>query len=136
MKKYFLMAAILIGMLNLFGDSSSADIAKYDRYFNEINEVRVGISGDEIDKLADPFAVIRTAAVENTGNNTAGPTFQLNAILENKVKINDSWLKQGSLIHGLRVIAIKQKSVVLSNENRRLELFLREKNENSIITAN
>ncbi|MDR0762334.1 MAG: hypothetical protein LBF13_04725 [Campylobacteraceae bacterium] len=134
LKKYFLIAAVLVGTLNLFGDNS-ADIARYDRYFNEISEVRVGIPNNEIDKLSDPFAVIRTANVADTSNVTS-PTFQLNAILENKVKINDSWLKQGSLIHDLRVIAIKQKSVVLGNENKRLELFLREKNENSIITTN
>jgi hypothetical protein len=120
--------------LNLFGDSS-ADIAKYDRYFNEINEIRVGILNQEIDKLSNPFAVIQTAVTEKTGNTTA-PTFSLKAIVEKKVKINDSWLGQGSSIGDLRVIAIKQKSVVLGNENRRLELFLRETNENSIITTN
>jgi hypothetical protein len=135
LKKYSLITAILVGTLNLFGDSS-ADIARYDRYFNEINEVRVGILNDEVDKLSDPFAVTRTATAADANNNATSPVFQLNAILENKVKINDSWLKQGSLINDLRVIAIKQKSVVLGNENRRLELFLREKNENSIITTN
>ncbi|MDR2635606.1 MAG: hypothetical protein LBC08_02120 [Campylobacteraceae bacterium] len=133
MKKYSLIAAILVGTLNLFGDNS-ADIAKYDRYFNEINEVRVGIEDEDIEKLSNPFAVIRTAAA--TTNTTAEPTFQLNAIVENKVKINNSWLKQGSLVNGLRVITIKQKSVVLGSDNKILELFLREKNENSIITTN
>jgi hypothetical protein len=133
LKKYSLIAAILVGTLNLFGDNS-ADIAKYDRYFNEINEVRVGIEDEDIEKLSNPFAVIRTAAA--TTNTTAEPTFQLNAIVENKVKINNSWLKQGSLVNGLRVITIKQKSVVLGSDNKILELFLREKNENSIITTN
>ncbi|MDR1613998.1 MAG: hypothetical protein LBS26_00305 [Campylobacteraceae bacterium] len=134
MKKSFLIAIILIGTFDLFGDSST-NIAGYDRYFNEINEVRVGISDEDVDKLSNPFAVIQTAAIP-TSNNTSEPTFQLNAIVENKVKVNNSWLKQGSSINGLRVIAIKQKSVVLGNDNKRLELFLREKNENSIITAN
>jgi hypothetical protein len=132
LKKSFLIAAILVGTLNLFGDNS-ANIAEHDRNFNEINEVRIGIADEEIDKLSNPFAVIQTAVIVS---NTAEPTFQLNAIVENKVKINNSWLKQGSLINGLRVTAIKQKSVVLSSDNKRLELFLREKNENSIITTN
>ncbi|MDR0666239.1 MAG: hypothetical protein LBF71_02395 [Campylobacteraceae bacterium] len=133
MKKSFCIAAILVGTVNLFGDNS-ANIANHDKYFNEINEVRIGIPDEEIDRLSNPFAVIQTAAV--VASNTTEPTFQLNAIVENRVKINNSWLKQGSLINGLRVTAIKQKSVVLGGDNKRLELFLREKNENSIITAN
>jgi hypothetical protein len=134
LKKSFLTAAILVGTLNLFGDSS-ANIAQYDESFNQISEVRVGISDEDIDRLSNPFAVIQTAAIP-ASNSTAEPVFQLNAIVENKIKINNSWLKLGSLINGLRVIAIKQKSVVLGSDNKRLELFLREKNENSIITAN
>jgi hypothetical protein len=135
LKKFFLIATTLVGTLNLFGDDSSANIARYDESFNQISEVRVGISDEDVDKLSNPFAVIQTAAIP-ISNNTTEPILQLNAIVENKIKVNNSWLKLGSLINGLRVIAIKQKSVVLGSDNKRLELFLREKNENSIITTN
>jgi hypothetical protein len=119
---------------DLFGDNST-NIAKYDRYFNEINEIRVGIANQDIDALTNPFITI-AIPYSASNNNATAITFKLNAILENKVKINNSWLGKGSLINGMRVVTIKQNSVVLSSENRAIELFLREKNENSIITTN
>jgi hypothetical protein len=138
LKQFFISIGALLLLCNssLFGDSS-ADIARYDRYFNEISEIRVGIVDREIDVLANPFITLAIPRVPGSGGNaTAAPTFKLNAIIENKVKINDSWLSKGSLINGMRVIAIKQRSVVLGSTNRGIELFLREKNENSIITTN
>ncbi|MDR1555091.1 MAG: hypothetical protein LBS39_03580 [Campylobacteraceae bacterium] len=114
---------------------SSTDIVEYDKFFNEISEVRIGIDDKEIDSIANPFITIPAPAQSNNANASL-PTFRLSAIIENKVKINDTWLSKGSAINGLRVIAIKQNSVVLGSENRAIELFLREKNENSIITIN
>ncbi|MDR1285773.1 MAG: hypothetical protein LBJ88_06205 [Campylobacteraceae bacterium] len=132
-KSIIVMCVSLICVRGALCDS--ADIVEYDRFFNEIGEVRIGIANQDIDNIANPFVTI---AVPTSSNNTnaSSPTFKLNAIFENKVKINDSWLTQGSTVNGLRVIAIKQNSVVLGSENRAIELFLREKNENSIITIN
>jgi len=136
LKQLFISIGALLLLCNssLFADSS-ADIARYDRYFNEISEIRVGIEDREIDILANPFVTIAIPHNSGSGNATA-LTFKLSAIIENKVKINDSWLSKGSVVNGMRVIAIKQKSVVLGSATRGVELFLREKNENSIITTN
>ncbi|MDR0408239.1 MAG: hypothetical protein LBH45_04955 [Campylobacteraceae bacterium] len=110
-------------------------MVEYDRFFNEIGEVRVGIADQDVDRIANPFVIIATPVIQSD-TNASSPVFKLSAIFENRAKINDSWLTQGSVINGLRVIAIKQGSVVLGSENRAIELFLREKNENSIITIN
>jgi hypothetical protein len=126
---------IIICISLIFVSNSDADIVEYDKFFNEISEVRVGIANEEVDDIANPFIAI-PAPIQQSTANASSPIFKLNAIFENKVKINNSWLTQGSIINGLRVIVIKQNSVVLGSENRAIELFLREKNENSIITIN
>ncbi|MDR3177783.1 MAG: hypothetical protein LBT96_02245 [Campylobacteraceae bacterium] len=133
-KSAIMMCAFFACAGNVLG--SSADIVEYDKFFNEISEVRVGISEQDISGIANPFVVVSAPISQDNNANATAPAFKLNAILENKVKINDTWLAKGSAIDGLRVISIKQNSVVLGNENRAIELFLREKNENSIITIN
>ncbi|MDR1460099.1 MAG: hypothetical protein LBI78_00435 [Campylobacteraceae bacterium] len=132
-KSIIVMCVSLICIKGALCDS--ADIVEYDRFFNEIGEVRVGITNQDIDSITNPFVIVATP-VDSNNINASSPTFKLSAIFENKVKINDSWLTQGSIINGLRVVAIKQNSVVLGSENRAIELFLREKNENSVITIN
>ncbi|MDR0580101.1 MAG: hypothetical protein LBG21_05815 [Campylobacteraceae bacterium] len=134
MKKFtIIICASLICIGSVAG--SSADKVEYDKFFNEISQVRVGILDQDISNIANPF-IAAPAPVSVNSANASSPIFKLSAILENKVKINDTWLSKGSAIDGLVVIAIKQNSVILGNENRAIELFLREKNENSIITIN
>ncbi|MDR2342553.1 MAG: hypothetical protein LBD84_05910 [Campylobacteraceae bacterium] len=134
MKKF---AIIICTSLICTGSASgsSTDKVEYDKFFNEISQVRVGILDQDISNMANPFIAV-PAPVGIDSVNASSPIFKLSAILEDKIKINDTWLSKGSIIDGLTVIAIKQNSVVLGNENRAIELFLREKNENSIITIN
>ena len=117
--------------------SSVVDMSAYDRQFDAIGKIRVGLSDKDIVSLKDPFSIesIKKYAIEEEvepgliGKN-------LNAIIANKVKINDTWYSLGEYIGSYKIMQIKDKSVIIENEKQNLELKLNQGNQNVIITIN
>lgn len=119
------------------GNYTNEKTDKYDVLFNEINEVRIGIAESDVALLSNPFVAPPVARVDGGINKTALTPLSLNAIIEGKkVMINNSWYDLNSLVRGMRISSIKSDSVTLRGTNKTMELYLRKKNENSIIKSN
>lgn len=130
----FLMQNILIADTSntSLGINESVDVSEYDRWFNEINDVRVGVNESNINALLNPFTTVHVASTSN--NATPSIKLELNGILDGKsAMINNSWYKLNSRVYNMRLSSIKKNSVVLSGAERTIELYLRKTNENSII---
>ncbi|MFV0480847.1 MAG: hypothetical protein ACK5LP_02575 [Campylobacteraceae bacterium] len=146
MKKILLLICIvLLQCVNaqnssvLNNEMQKYNVEKYDIWFSDISNVRVGVINNEIMGLTNPFVYLTPKIDSNNQNSTKKPaqTLVLNAIMEGKyAMINNSWHEVKSLVNGLILTKIKEGSVILSGTNKSIELFLRKKNENSIIKTN
>lgn len=137
LKKIILLLTIFMLQHTLLAQTNGSDVdridvSEYDDWFNEINNVRVGVSELSINKLTNPFITITTPSTSNT--NSSAVRLELNAIMDgDNAMINKKWYKINSLVNNMRLTSIKKDSVVLRNAERSIELYLRKKNENSII---
>lgn len=139
LKTYILLPVVLILSLSSFAlaQTSVAIIAKqqqYDNYFNRINEDRIGVENSDIDKMVNPFIYVSSEIV--VSSNSTMKSYILNAIFEDRVLINDQWLQLKSKIDNMTVTSIKDNSVILTSSNKKIEIYLRKKNENSFIKTN
>jgi hypothetical protein len=56
--------------------------------------------------------------------------------MNDKAKINKKWYKLYAKVYGYKLVKIKNVSVVLKNKKKKLELFLRKKNDKINISKN
>jgi len=138
LKKQIFFTIFFILISNTFLLSSDRGIEKtkeFEKFFQDISKKRIGISGQNIDKVKNPFLMISKNSVNVDGNVTAIQeiVYTLNAIFDDKAKINDAWYKLNNKIGDFKLIKIKNKSVVIKNENSKQELFIRKNNVDKII---
>ena len=117
-------------------DYNTLNIQKYDMIFEKIGKKRVGLSNGEIDKLKSPFVtqnILKIIKNKNIIKPKHRHILRLYGILNNKVKINKKWYTIGSKIDGYRLIEVKNSSVVLKRKRKKIELFLRKKNDKTKI---
>lgn len=132
MKKIFFITILLFTQQLIANTPNGVDVSEYDRWFNEINDVRVGVDSNNIDALSNPFTTITATVISS--NASSAPKLELNAIFDGtSAMINDSWYKLNSRVFNMRLTSIKKNSVVLSDTERTIELYLRKTNENSVI---
>lgn len=114
------------------------NIQKYDNIFEQIDRQRVGLDDSKIDKIPEPFVSKRVFMILKDKNVTVNKPLilKLYGIFNKKVKINTKWYKIGSKVFGYKVIKVKDNSVVLRYKRKRLELFLRKRDENIQISKN
>lgn len=138
MKKIIFIFILLITHQLFANAQSNVDVSEYDRWFNEINDVRVGVDSNSINALTNPFITIYTPTGTGTSSNASvARKLELNAIVDGSiVMINDSWYKLNSNVFNMKLVSIKKDSVILRGSERTLELYLRKPNENSIIKSN
>ena len=113
------------------------NVKKYDMIFEKIAKKRVGLSDSEIEKVRSPFVtqnILKIIKNKNIIRSKHRNILRLYGILNNKVKINKKWYKIGSKIDGYRLVKIKNSSVVLKKKRKKLELFLRKRNDKIQIT--
>ena len=116
---------------------NTLEIQKYDMIFEKINEKRVGLSNSEINKIKSPFVtqnILKIIKNKNIIKPKHRNILRLYGILNNKVKINKKWYKIGSKIDGYKLVKVKNSSVVLKKKRKKIELFLRKKNDKIQIT--
>ena len=124
------------GMVNLItkeGISLEQEVKEYHQTFTKIAKKRIGIDGAMIDKLNNPF-VVQTVEY-NTSDITAPvqtPEYSLEAIVNQRVKINGQWYGINATIESYKIVKITQKSATLANEIETKELFIRTKNGNNV----
>jgi len=131
-----ILCLIAFGMVNVIakeGISLEQEVKEYDQIFSKIAKKRIGIDGTMIDKINNPF-IVQTVE-HNTSDITAPvqtPEYALEAIVNQRVKINGQWYGIHETIESYKIVKITQKSATLANEIETKELFIRTKNGNNV----
>lgn len=129
----------------LFGEQNkqiSDMIQHYDQLFNSLDKTRKGLSDEQLRMSVDPFISIKNTPIANKKDMPTleqvkpEPEYALYAILNNRVKINDSWYSIGDEIKEYKLVAISNNSAKLAKNNETLTLNLKKGNENVVISHN
>lgn len=131
MKNRVLFFILMLCSVSL-ANNSQAEMEHYDQLFSAINEQRKGLSESELKSLSDPFLKIKTTNHDNNGS--FDETFDLQAIFNNKAKINGKWYQAKDNVGEYELASIKSKSVTLINKDEKIDLNLTKgANKNVII---
>ena len=131
MKNRVLFFILMLCSVSL-ANNSQAEMEHYDQLFSAINEQRKGLSESELKSLSDPFLKIKTTNHDNNGS--LDETFDLQAIFNNKAKINGKWYQAKDNVGEYELASIKSKSVTLINKDEKIDLNLTKgANKNVII---
>lgn len=106
----------------------------FDTIFESINKKRFGLSDKAISETKNPFIVETNATKDGQAEVGEKETYQLKAILANRVKINDKWHKLKDKIGDFILVKIKENSIILDNSGEKLELFLYKGSKNAKIS--
>ncbi len=134
----FFSIALNAKMIDKVSIVKAVNIQKYNTIFEQISKKREGLSDKELSKVVTPFVNNRVLKIIKDKNVTKSKPIilRLYGILDNKANINKKWYKINSKIYDYRLVKIKNISVVLKRKRKRLELFLRKKNDKIEITKN
>jgi hypothetical protein len=131
MKNRVLFFVLILCSVSL-ANNSQAEMEHYDQLFSAINEQRKGLSESDLKSLSDPFLKIKTTNHDNNGS--FDETFDLQAIFNNKAKINGKWYQAKDNVGEYELASIKSKSVTLINKDEKIDLNLTKgANKNVII---
>lgn len=115
------------------GISLEQEVKEYDQIFSKIATKRLGADITALDKMNNPFII---QISEQPSNGFIAPTplpdYLLEAIVDQKVKINSKWYRLNETIDSFQIIQITQKSALLSNGIEKKELFIRTTNGSNI----
>jgi len=103
------------------------DTKEYDKIFEKIGEIRVGVNTKDINKIKSPFIVIKKN-IDNNETKKRRIIYELNAIFNNKAMISGKWYKKYSKIGVYKLIKVKKNSVLLRSADKSKELFIRKNN--------
>ncbi len=129
----FLYAGIQSGSRTL-----QINTQKYNIIFEQISKKRIGPSDKKLGRVPTPFVNQNVLKIIKDKNATKIKPIilKLHGIINNRVKINKKWYKLNSYIYGYKLIKIKSISVILKLKRKKIELFLRKKNDKIKITKN
>ncbi len=144
MKKIILILFVFISISFAGVESKSDQVSKinaqrYDKIFKEISKKRVGVSNEVLNRVRSPFVSnIVYQSIKNKISSVKRKRiiFTLFGILNNEAKINKKWYKIKDKVYGYRLIRIKNNSVILKNKRKKIELFLRKKDDKIEFTKN
>jgi hypothetical protein len=117
------------------GSERMALIQEYKMMFSKIGEKRIGASPHKIEKVRPPFIRLskeeaKKVMVRKDGTKVAvKKVYELQAIVNNRVKINGKWYKVGEKIDDFTFVSIVGNGVFLKNNEFKKRLTLRKKNE-------
>ena len=112
-------------------NNSQAEMEHYDQLFSAINEQRKGLSDSELKSLSDPFLKLKT--INHDNNSSFDDTFDLQAIFNNKAKINGKWYQAKDRVGEYELTNIKTKSVTLINKDEKIDLNLTKGASNNVV---
>ncbi len=129
MKKYVFL------MLILYTLSADEEIMKkYMDITKNISQSRQTLSPSELKDIKDPFVSQRNIDQEQIDTNeTAQDPYVLYAIVQNKVKINQSWYGIKDTIDIYTISSIQKDSVILQNQTQTIKLNLKKGSSNVLI---
>ena len=90
------------------------EVKEYDKIFDRIAERRIGADVNMIDKLDNPF--IHVGSDQDANATIQTTVYNLEAILNQKAKINGNWYKRNDTVGSYKLITITYNSVILKNE--------------------
>ena len=130
MKNRVLFFILMLCSVSL-ANNSQAEMEHYDQLFSAINEQRKGLSELELKSLSDPFLKIKNTNHDNNGS--FDDTFDLQAIFNNKAKINGKWYQAKDRVGEYELANIKSKSVTLINKDEKIDLNLTKGANNNVV---
>ncbi len=142
LKKILLLAGIvsllMSATINGLSQKPQINIEKYNTIFKQIETKRVGPSDVELSMIYNPFVNQHILKIIKDKNVTKfrPVVLQLYGIINNRAKINKKWYKLRSKVYDYKLIKIKDISVILKKNRKKIELFLRKKNDKIKITKN
>jgi len=129
--KTFILSIVIVEML-----FASTDIEMIDKLVKDIKKERIGLSKADAKSAKNPFVKAikmrqNSKPVKKYKKKKYNKRFSLNAIVNNKAKINYKWYSINSTLNGYKVIKIENNYVVLKRGNRTIYLYLKyPKNKN------
>ena len=124
-----------------------------DQKIEEIKPQRNGLRSSSLSGLKSPFIVIRKevksdgvkakVTVSKTDAKSLLPTrkdmskepLTLQIVLNSTVLINGKWLKENDSFRGYKIAQIQSNHVVLERKNKKIKLFIAQKNDNINIST-
>lgn len=126
-----LMKAFILSILTVQMLFASTDIEIIDELIKEIKKKRIGLSEKDI---KNPFeSYIKNSSKKEQRSSIAKKVqttkieFRLNAIINNKAKINNKWYKIGSSIDNYKITVQNNRCIELQNSNNRIEVCIKKK---------
>ncbi|HHD77704.1 MAG TPA: hypothetical protein ENK97_02855 [Campylobacteraceae bacterium] len=140
--KKLMMTTIMLGSVTLqaenlpaAGGERLALIEEYKMMFSKIGEKRIGASTREIEAVRPPFIRLskeeaKKVVVKKDGTKVAVKSgYVLQAIVNDRAKINGKWYKKGDRIDDYTLVSIQSSGLFLQNNEFKKRLTLRKKNE-------
>ncbi len=140
MKKFIVVATVMGISSLLYAKGSNEHVAlikDYKMMFDRIGEKRIGAPEREIESVKPPFIrltkeEVKQVVVKKDGTKVAVKKgYELQAIMNDRVKISGKWYKLGDKIDDFILATIKNNAVFLQSRTDEFKkrLTLREKNE-------
>lgn len=111
------------------------EVKAYDQIFDKIAEKRVGADLSRIDRTENPFIMLDSddENIQDKGNEQKElhKAFILEALLEQRAKINGIWYKKNDTIGRFTLIEIQHNRVVLRNDVETKELYIKVKDDSN-----
>lgn len=131
-------AIFIFTCIAIFSHANSAKLQEktkvFDTIFESINKKRFGLSDKAISETKNPFIVESNTTKDGEVKVDEKESYELKAILVNRVKINDKWHKLKDQIGDYVLVKIKDNSIILDNSGEKLELFLYKGSKNAKIS--
>ncbi len=126
MKKYIFLILISYTL-----SADEATINKYMDITKNISQSRQTLSPSELKDIKDPF--VSQKKIDQDTNETAQDPYVLYAIVQKKVKINQSWYGIKDTIDIYTISHIQKDSVILQNQTQTIKLNLKKGSSNVLI---
>ncbi len=144
--KTFILSCIIITMATWA--SAEDSLSWVDQQIAAIKPKRSGISDAKISEITSPIRYKKidvkeleksdgvTSALANIALPAPVKPLKVTAIFNKSALIDGQWLKVNSSIRGYKVRRINSDNVLLQSKNKKLKLFIKEKNDNIKIKIN
>jgi hypothetical protein len=130
---------LFIGFSLIFSTLLADDLAWVDQQIAAIQPKRVGVSNTRISGLTNPIRYKKRVIVQNSDKDTKTPIIstqivplvkplKVSAIVNHTALIDSKWLKVHDTVRGYTVKKIDNDTVLLQNREKKLKLFIKEKN--------
>lgn len=146
LKTKLLILTLFTGLLQ-----ADANMSWVDQKIDEIKPARAGLNNSALARLKSPFIVVKgkTSSVKKGTKVASTDTkktvvvkkdldklpLTLQIVLNSSALISGKWVKENELIRGYKLSQIQSDYVVLERKNKKIKLFIAQKNKNLNIST-